>query len=95
MCELIQYENPDTTFPDTSNLGLLLANLHVAIRKCVHKVEDPQPLLDAITDANVHSEKATGLSNGILSLRALDGHFLKRAVLQRKDGLKKFRFIRR
>ena len=90
LCELIQPQHPDTTFPDIDNLGLLLANLHVAVRKCVHKVEDSQPLLDAIKDANVHSEKAIGLSNGILSLRALDGHFLKRAVLQRKDGLKKF-----
>ena len=90
LCELIQPQNPDTTFPDIDNLGLLLANLHVAVRKCVHKLEDSQPLLDAIKDANIHSEKATGLSNGILSLRALDGHFLKRAVLQRKDGLKKF-----
>ena len=79
LCELIQSGNPDTTFPDISNLGLLLANLHVAIRKCVHKMEDSEPLLNAIKDANVHSEKATGLLNGILSLRALDGHFLKRA----------------
>ena len=90
LCELIQSGNPDTTFPNANNLGLLLANLHVAIRKCVHKMEDSEPLLNAIKDANVHSEKATGLLNGILSLRALDGHFMKRAVLQRKDGLKKF-----
>ena len=39
LCELIQSGNPDTTFPADDNLSSLLANLHVAIRKCVHKLD--------------------------------------------------------
>lgn len=89
-CELIQSGNPDTTFPADDNLSSLLANLHVAVRKCVHKLDDSEPLLNAIKEANMHTERETGLSNGILSLRALDSHYLKRAILERKDGLKKF-----
>ena len=74
LCELIQSGNPDTTFPEISNLGLLLANLHVAIRKCAHKMDDSEPPFHFL-DRYATTSQTSAITNASLLFLVSDSFF--------------------